>query len=148
MLTVFFSTLLVTSAVWWLYKSRKPASLPPGPTSLPVFGGILSIGGGDIRDAFRHMAQKYGDIFTLDLGSQRTIVLASYASIREALVTKATAFSGRPVTSFTKDAGLEKGNLTNLLRSYIQRMRQLFVFFYILFLKPDMKCDCSPSTTL
>ena len=109
MLTVFLSTLLVTSALWWLYKSRKPESLPPGPMSLPVLGGVWSIGGGDTRDAFRRMSQKYGDIFTLDLGRQRTIVLASYASIREALVNKGTAFSGRPATSFVKDAGLENG---------------------------------------
>ena len=109
-------------------NSKNPASLPAGPTSLPVVGGLLSIARGDIRDALHRLAQKYRDIFTLDFGSQRTIVLASYASIREALDNKAIEFSGRPVTSLTKDGGLEKVIITDFVRLCRVRMRHIFFF--------------------
>ena len=118
MITVFLSTLLVTSVIWWAFKNRKPPSLPPGPISLPVIGSLPFLRG-DIRKAFCRMSQTYGDVFTMDMGSRRTIVLASYASIKEALVNKALAFSGRPMTIFIKEIGVGKGIVYIIVKSYL-----------------------------
>ena len=69
---------------------------PPGPPNLPLIGSLPFLGGADMREPLRRMREKYGDVFTVYVGVQRMVVLASYAAIKEALVIRGHAFAGRP----------------------------------------------------
>ena len=70
--------------------------MPPGPPSFPLVGSLLSLRGDDIREELCRLARRYGDVFTMDMGMNRTVMLASYDAIKEALVKNAQALSGRP----------------------------------------------------
>ena len=77
--------------------TRKPAGIPPGSRfTLPFVGDFPLLIGGDILETFRKLRQKHGDIFSLYLGKDLTIVINSYKLIHEAAVTKGDVFSGRP----------------------------------------------------
>ena len=45
---------------------------------------------------FVHLAQRYGNVFSVRLGTKLVVVLNGRNAIREAFVTKGLAFSGRP----------------------------------------------------
>uniref|UniRef100_A0A914XIP6 unspecific monooxygenase n=1 Tax=Plectus sambesii TaxID=2011161 RepID=A0A914XIP6_9BILA len=67
---------------------------PPGPYGLPVVGYIPFIGS-KAHLTFVKLAQKYGDIFQVQLGSQKVVVLNSLDVIKEAHI-KDASFAGRP----------------------------------------------------
>ena len=87
---------LCVLVVWILLRNQKSAKLPPGPLSLPIIGSILSLQGDDVRESLLHLAHKYGDIFTLDMGQSRTVVLAGFDVFKEVLLKRGAASSGRP----------------------------------------------------
>ncbi len=73
--------------------------LPPGPFSLPIVGNLPWLGT-DLREPLEKMKRKYGDIFTVYLGSRRVIMLCSYDTIKEAFVKYGNIFIGRPQDLF------------------------------------------------
>ncbi len=94
---------LVFLAVFlFIYRHlTKPGhlSLPPGPMPLPIIGNLLTLGS-DPREPLQKLRDKYGVIFTVYLGSRRTVMLSSYDVIKEAFVKCSHAFSGRPQDLF------------------------------------------------
>ena len=95
---------------WAFINRRRKSRMPPGPLSLPILGGVLSLGGGDVRESMLNLKKKYGDVFTIDLGKQRIVVLSSHAAIKEAFVKNSHAFSSRPddlffITEITQGNG-------------------------------------------
>ena len=89
-LLVFVAAVYVASTIW---ENRH---LPPGPFPLPVLGNLLSIGQRMPYRDLANMAKKHGKVFRVHMGSRKVIVLSSYELAREALVTKAKDFAGRP----------------------------------------------------
>uniref|UniRef100_A0A5F9CU18 unspecific monooxygenase n=1 Tax=Oryctolagus cuniculus TaxID=9986 RepID=A0A5F9CU18_RABIT len=69
--------------------------LPPGPSPLPVLGNLLQMDRKGLLRSFLRLREKYGDVFTVYLGSRPVVVLCGTDAIREALVDQAEAFSGR-----------------------------------------------------
>ena len=103
-LDLFFGLNLSTWAVFivvillirW-YQTRSPLkNLPPGPPSVPILGSLPFIETKNTILALSKLSVKYGDIYMLYLGSERTVVLNSYEVIKDALVKQGNAFSGRP----------------------------------------------------
>lgn len=89
-LLVFIVTFYVGSTIW------QDRHLPPGPFPLPVIGNLLSIGQQMPYRDLANMAKKYGKVFRVHMGSKPVIVLNSYEIAKEALVSKARDFAGRP----------------------------------------------------
>ena len=89
-LLVLFVIIYVASTIW---QNRH---LPPGPFPLPVLGNLLSISQKMPYRDFANLAKKYGKLFRIQMGSKKAIVINSYEIAREALVTKAKDFAGRP----------------------------------------------------
>ncbi|XP_007258757.3 cytochrome P450 1B1 [Astyanax mexicanus] len=75
-------------------RSPPLARSIPGPFPWPVIGNAAQLGSTP-HIYFSRMAQRYGDVFQVWLGSRRVVVLNGEA-IRGALVHKAVDFAGRP----------------------------------------------------
>ncbi len=61
----------------------SPRKAPPGPRGLPIFGSLLNIRK-DPHLAIHHMAQQYGDIYSLRFGSVPTVIISHPDLLKEA----------------------------------------------------------------
>lgn len=83
-----------------LFCRRSAQRRIPGPFPWPIIGNAAQLGKSP-HFYFSRMAQKYGDVFQIKLGS-RTVVVLNGDAIKEALVKKSVDFAGRPdFASFT-----------------------------------------------
>ncbi|OCT77826.1 cytochrome P450 1B1 [Xenopus laevis] len=84
----------------WIIPRWSGSSQPPGPFPWPVIGNALQIGGYP-HLAFIDLANRFGNVFQIKLGSQKVVVLNGDLVIRHALLHKGADFAGRPkFTSF------------------------------------------------
>ncbi|XP_030298613.1 cytochrome P450 1B1 [Sparus aurata] len=92
-------TMLLSFHLWrWL--RQRSSGCPPGPIAWPIIGNAAQVGSSP-HLYFTRMAQKYGNVFQIKLGS-RTVVVLNGDSIKQALVKQGLDFAGRPdFTSFT-----------------------------------------------
>ncbi|XP_076142140.1 cytochrome P450 1B1 [Alosa pseudoharengus] len=92
-------TLLAAYHLWLLMQKWLNTGNLPGPFPWPIVGNAPQLGSTP-HLFFTRMAQKYGNIFQIKLGS-RTVVVLNGNTIKEALVKKGVDFAGRPdFTSF------------------------------------------------
>ena len=77
-----------------LKSSIRPRNFPPGPVGLPLLGHIPFIDIKNVGRSCKKLGQKYGDIFSLFLGTKSVVVLNSWPLIKEAFSKK--EFAGRP----------------------------------------------------
>ncbi|XP_070545608.1 steroid 17-alpha-hydroxylase/17,20 lyase-like [Ptychodera flava] len=88
--------LLVASLIAFILSSyKRPPGFPPGPRGLPIVGCILDVGRSP-HISFMKLAKKYGDIFSIKLGSHTIVVLNNVELVNEALIKKFNDFAGRP----------------------------------------------------
>ncbi|KAI8497864.1 hypothetical protein Bbelb_245160 [Branchiostoma belcheri] len=80
----------------WYLRTRTPPNLPPGPWALPGLGNVLQMFTKAPYLTWTELGRTYGPVIYLRLGSQRIVVLNSYAAVHEALVRKGEDFSSRP----------------------------------------------------
>lgn len=102
----------------WLYCTECSeqrtilAPKPPGPKPFPIIGNLASMGGYEVPyQAFDALAEKYGSIISLRLGSVPTVVVNGIDNIKEVLITKTTHFDSRP--NFRRYHDLFSGNKQN-----------------------------------
>lgn len=78
-------------------KDGRKLKYPPGPTPLPVLGSLHVMGKHEIPFAgFTELMKKYGDVFSLRLGTTDCVVVNTVELRDEVFVTKANDFDGRP----------------------------------------------------
>ncbi|XP_076154108.1 cytochrome P450 2F2-like [Alosa pseudoharengus] len=82
--------------LFFLFRVRRPKNFPPGPRALPLLGNLLEINSHQPLKSYKKLAERYGPVYSLYLGTHPTVVLASQKAIRESLVTRASEFAGRP----------------------------------------------------
>ncbi|KAM5145957.1 cytochrome P450 2B4-like [Mantella aurantiaca] len=75
---------------FWIHRH-----LPPGPTPIPLLGNVLELGRGDILKSLMNLREKYGDIFTIYLGSRPVMVVNGYSAVKEIYVNRADDFLAR-----------------------------------------------------
>lgn len=69
---------------------------PKGPLRLPGIGNVLHlIWHGDMLELLLQSWRRYGDVFTIKIGSKIFVVLNGYDTISDALIKKADSFSER-----------------------------------------------------
>ncbi|XP_034041084.1 cytochrome P450 1B1 [Thalassophryne amazonica] len=94
---------LLTLHLWrclWIRNTHRP----PGPIAWPIIGNAAQLGNAP-HIYFTRLAEKYGNVFQIKLGSRAVVVLNGDA-IKEALIKRGMEFAGRPdFTSFKHVAG-------------------------------------------
>ncbi|XP_060086961.1 cytochrome P450 2K6-like [Heteronotia binoei] len=96
---VLFLFALTLAFLWersnfWKSSSRR---FPPGPCPLPLIGNLHLL---DLKRPYRTMlklSKQYGPVFSIQLGFQKTVVLAGYKTMKEALVNQTHAFPNKAV---------------------------------------------------
>ncbi|MBZ3883501.1 Cytochrome P450 2W1 [Sciurus carolinensis] len=92
--------LLVLLGLWGLLRAfaRSPPALrwPPGPHPLPFLGNLHLLRVSQQDRSLMELSEHYGPVFTVHLGSQKTVVLSGYEAVREALVGTGQELADRP----------------------------------------------------
>jgi cytochrome P450 len=78
-----------------VFSFGKRKHYPSGPFGLPIFGHLPFIGHSP-PETFLQWSQKYGNVFSIRMGSWKTVVVNGYEAIKEAASKADDAFSGRP----------------------------------------------------
>ncbi|OQV09706.1 hypothetical protein CLAIMM_13798 [Cladophialophora immunda] len=94
----FFITLAVVCflLVRVLSIGKRSRKLPPGPPTLPIIGNIHQIPKKDIHLQHQKWAKEYGPIFSLKMGTQDVIVLASGEMIKRVMDKRSGNYADRP----------------------------------------------------
>ncbi|KAL0711984.1 hypothetical protein Bca4012_018962 [Brassica carinata] len=82
--------------LWHLLKRSPQPPLPPGPRGLPIVGNLPFLKP-DLHIYFRNLAQEYGPIFKLHLGSKLTVVVNTPSLTREIFKEQDINFSNHDV---------------------------------------------------
>ncbi|XP_063793866.1 cytochrome P450 2G1-like [Pseudophryne corroboree] len=106
--------LILCTSCLFLYLRLKRLwtcqNLPPGPTPLPLLGNILDIKIGDLVNSLMKLRERYGDVFTIYLGSRPIVVVTGYKLVKEIYVDNGDDYLNRgdiPCWQpFYKDYGL------------------------------------------
>ncbi|KAM5165065.1 uncharacterized protein ACMZJ9_007480 [Mantella aurantiaca] len=109
-----------------LYGQKKKVhpNYPPGPPCLPIIGNMHMINIEKPYITFLELAKKYGTVYSLQIGSQKIVVLCGYETVKDALVNHAEEFAGRPslplLTDISKGHGFifANGNSWKAMRRF------------------------------
>ncbi|ESQ38234.1 hypothetical protein EUTSA_v10029398mg [Eutrema salsugineum] len=86
----------ISSILWYRFKRGPQPPLPPGPRGVPIVGNLMFLDP-ELHTYFTTIAQKYGPIFKLNLGSKLTVVVSSPSLAQEILKDQDINFSNRDV---------------------------------------------------
>lgn len=90
-------TLCVLVLLWWMSRPRRISNGAPGPRPWPLIGSLHLLGGSETPfQAFSALSKLYGNVFSIDLGTSRCVVVNNFRLIKEVLITKGADFGGRP----------------------------------------------------
>ncbi|KAL2090765.1 hypothetical protein ACEWY4_013028 [Coilia grayii] len=85
-----------TCLLLFLVRTRRPKNFPPGPQPMPIFGNLLQLNlENPIKDLIK-LSDQYGKVFSIYFGSRPAVIITGMDAMKEALVTKAVDFAGRP----------------------------------------------------
>ncbi|XP_077187156.1 cytochrome P450 2K1-like [Paroedura picta] len=98
-LSIFLLFVLTITFLWkrGAFRNGSSQNVPPGPRPLPLIGNLHLM---DLKKPYITMyklSKVYGPVFSIQLGSQKIVVLIGYETVKEALVKQAKAFDERPL---------------------------------------------------
>ncbi|KAH3773959.1 cytochrome P450 2U1-like [Dreissena polymorpha] len=126
MLTFIIGAIAVVLLLTHLYSAcaknhRQYGDIPAVDGRLPIVGNIFDLSKTHIvlTDWYR----KYGSVFRFNLFGEEVVVLSSYESVFEALVTRGSDFAGRPHMSRTDYEGRNRNSI--VWQSYTPKLQFL-----------------------
>ncbi|XP_054839204.1 cytochrome P450 2J2-like [Eublepharis macularius] len=106
----FLLFLLACLLILYLLKLLwSQSSYPPGPPQLPFIGSTWVLGLTPSLDTTIKLAKRYGNVYTLWLGSKPIIMLSGYEEVKEVLINHSEDFADRPVTPLVQAVVKERG---------------------------------------
>ncbi|XP_075057369.1 cytochrome P450 2K4-like [Mixophyes fleayi] len=100
--------ILFLAYVFTNQKQHNYKNFPPGPKPLPIIGNLHMVDMAKPHKTLIEMSQKYGSVFSVQLGMTKMVILCGYDTIKDALVNHADEFTDRPhIPVFDK---IEKGH--------------------------------------
>ncbi|XP_005100937.1 cytochrome P450 2C15 [Aplysia californica] len=91
-----FVVLLLTLVYFFMPRSNQPVNIPPIPQRPFPFLGHFPMIAKNPRGKMEEWTAKSGNIFSIYIGNQLTVVLSGYDVMKEALVKQPDIFSDRP----------------------------------------------------
>ncbi|XP_026168035.1 cytochrome P450 2J6-like [Mastacembelus armatus] len=88
---------------------QRPKNFPPGPPVLPILGNLLNLSLENPLKDFERLKKSYGNVYSVFIGLRPAVVLNGVKAVKEAIVTNANDFSGRPQDMLANDIGERKG---------------------------------------
>ena len=115
------------------FAVRKPKGIPPGPAlTLPLFGDLPLLAGGDVLKTFRKLRKKYGDVFSFYMGKELMIIINGYEHIYKAAVLRGHLFSARPENYMTNvDSGSARGKGIIFSSGTFWKSQRRFVYSHL-----------------
>ncbi|KAE8422719.1 cytochrome P450 [Aspergillus pseudocaelatus] len=107
-----------------LKASQRDAKMPPGPPGLPLLGNLHELPWSKSYLKMLEWSRKYGDIYSLKLGSTNVIVLSSADVVTELFDKRGAIYSNRP-DSYIANELLCPNETHLLLMSYGPAWRHL-----------------------
>jgi cytochrome P450 len=106
-LIIFVATILCILLFGYLVRIRNGVNrsnmAPEASGSWPIFGHLYLLAGSEVpHKVLGSMADKYGPIFTIKLGSQRVLVVSNSDMAKECLTTNDKVFASRPKSMATE----------------------------------------------
>ncbi|KAH6985114.1 cytochrome P450 [Ilyonectria destructans] len=88
--------LAVTWCVMLVRLTSRWKNAPPGPPTIPLLGNLHQIPRRDLHLQYDRWAKKYGPMYSLKLGSQNVVVLASGEMIKNVVDKRSGNYADRP----------------------------------------------------
>ncbi|XP_010881766.2 cytochrome P450 2F2-like isoform X1 [Esox lucius] len=82
--------------MFFLLNIKRPQNFPPGPQPVPIFGNLLHLSLENPLKDLEKLSKCYGKVFSLYIGGRPAVIVNGFEAMKEALVTKAVDFAGRP----------------------------------------------------
>ncbi|XP_051581253.1 cytochrome P450 2J2-like isoform X2 [Myxocyprinus asiaticus] len=109
-----------------IIKNKNPPKFPPGPWPVPFLGTIFTEMDFKTMDK---LAEVYGNVFSLRVGSEKAVIVSGYKMVKEALIGQIDNFVERPqVPLFHKTF---KGIGVTLSNGYPWRMHRKFTVSHL-----------------
>ncbi|CAJ0933579.1 unnamed protein product [Ranitomeya imitator] len=116
-LVLFLIIFFLLSKVFYNQKKNKIKNFPPGPNCLPIIGNMLIFDVKNPSKTFTQLNNKFGPVFSVQLGRQKMVVLYGYDAVKDAFMNHAEELSERadiPIfTEATKGYGIVFSNGEN-----------------------------------
>ncbi|KAF9241409.1 cytochrome P450 [Melanogaster broomeanus] len=87
-------------------RERDGSSLPPGPTSVPFLGNVLSVNMAEPHRTYTEWQAEYGDILYVQLFDQEVVVVNSQLVAMELLEKRSQTYSDRPFIATLEPYGM------------------------------------------
>ncbi|XP_073530114.1 cytochrome P450 2K1-like isoform X1 [Phyllobates terribilis] len=84
-------------------KGNSYKNFPPGPKPLPIIGNMHILNLKRPYQTFIELSKKYGPVFSVQIGSEKIVILCGYETVKDALVNYAEEFSERPHVPIFQD---------------------------------------------
>ncbi|XP_063790608.1 cytochrome P450 2K1-like isoform X2 [Pseudophryne corroboree] len=103
-------TACIAFLIYWINGSKKSTrNMPPGPTPLPLIGNLHSMDMNRPYKSLMELSEKYGEVFTVQFGPKKVVIIAGYKAVKDALIVQADDFGHRLEMPLYKLFGEEKG---------------------------------------